>query len=497
MKQHLLLNINPRQFKPVQHSFCSSLFFSTILHRPSEKNVTTDTFFFKTERDKIFGMKNLKKLFLRSFLFFIALTSASPSSSFAGYTWVRNTTFGSLSFWSMASSLTGQKLVGVPEYTGYLYTSADGGTTWIPRTSLGVQNWFSVASSSDGTHLVAVTRTYGASYSQVYTSTNSGTSWTLQTGAGLTSSWMSVASSYDGMKLVLVGPNSCATSINGGVTWTSHTINPGWHAWWSVASSSDGTHLAVVDNVGGGTSNFIYTSSNSGATWVQHLSAGSHVWLGIASSADGTKLTAVSGDGGAASTGHIYLSNNSGLTWTPASSAGANYWYSVSSSADGSKLIAGNLNSGISMSTDSGVTWVSQSTPSSCSGWEAVVASGDGTHFAADDGCFSWNAAATIVGQMVVTSSVTSITATSAVLKGYFYDSGSATSVGFEYGPSTSYSSIVTLGTPMSASGSFSTPVTGLTCGTFYHFRAYATKLLSADFGADLTFVTLPCPAGS
>ena len=59
-------------------------------------------------------------------------------------------------------------------------------------------------------------------------------------------------------------------------------------SWQSIASSSDGTKLAAV--VSGG---FIYTSSDSGATWTERTAAGSRNWSSIASSSDGTKLAAV------------------------------------------------------------------------------------------------------------------------------------------------------------------------------------------------------------
>src|ERR1035438_9648461 len=68
-------------------------------------------------------------------------------------------------------------------------------------------------------------------------------------------------------------------------TWTQSTNAPAL-AWWAVASSADGTRLAAVVRNGG-----IYTSTNSGATWVSN-SAPVRTWWAIASSADGTKLAA-------------------------------------------------------------------------------------------------------------------------------------------------------------------------------------------------------------
>jgi hypothetical protein len=72
--------------------------------------------------------------------------------------------------------------------------------TWTAQTSglPGSAHWGSVASSADGTHLVAV-----VDGGQIYTSANSGATWTAQAGAPSTS-WLSVASSSDGTHLVAV-----------------------------------------------------------------------------------------------------------------------------------------------------------------------------------------------------------------------------------------------------------------------------------------------------
>lgn len=55
----------------------------------------------------------------------------------------------------------------------------------------------------------------------------------------------------------------------------------------SITSSSDGTKLAAASK------GYIYTSTNSGATWTKQTDAGSRRWTNITSSSDGTKLDAV------------------------------------------------------------------------------------------------------------------------------------------------------------------------------------------------------------
>jgi hypothetical protein len=88
----------------------------------------------------------------------------------------------------------------------------------------------------------------------------------------------------------------------------------------------------------------LYVSTNSGNAWTQlsNLSAGR-----IASSADGRKLVA------AGSGALIYDSTDYGLTWTTNVSP-SGYWSSVVSSADGTKLAA---------AVNGGGIWTSQTAP--------------------------------------------------------------------------------------------------------------------------------------
>jgi photosystem II stability/assembly factor-like uncharacterized protein len=93
----------------------------------------------------------------------------------------------------VASSADGSKLVAVVSW-GQIYTSVDSGATWTSRGPTG--NWYDVASSSDGSKLVAV-----VNWGQIYTSRDSGATWTARESAR---NWSAVASSSDGGKLVAV-----------------------------------------------------------------------------------------------------------------------------------------------------------------------------------------------------------------------------------------------------------------------------------------------------
>jgi photosystem II stability/assembly factor-like uncharacterized protein len=233
---------------------------------------------------------------------------------------------------SIASSADSIKLVAVSGY-GQIYSSADSGASWTQRTAPSL-NWTSVGSSTDGAHLLAA-----AGNGQLYTSTDSGLTWIPRATA---QNWSSVASSSDGTKLVaVVSGGLIYTSTDSGVTWTPRATNQGWR---SVASSSDGTKLAA------GSDGPIYTSTDSGATWSP---SGTILgWSSVASSSDGTKLVAVTG-------GQLYTSNNSGITWT-SRITNQSQWQSVASSSDGSFIVATagySSGSGLYLSTNAGASW--------------------------------------------------------------------------------------------------------------------------------------------
>ena len=91
------------------------------------------------------------------------------------------------------------------------------------------------------------------------------------------------------------------------------------------------------------------------------------------------------------------------------------------------------------------------------------------------------------------------ITATTATLHGEVIACYLPTAVSFEYGPTTSYGTVVTAFPATVNGGGTSTAiglVSGLTQNTLYHFRIIGTNLQGTSYGNDLTFTTL-CPAPS
>jgi hypothetical protein len=198
---------------------------------------------------------------------------------------------------------------------------------------------------------------------------------------------VAVAGNYDG-----IGP--IYTSTNSGTTWILNNA-PNMH-WYSVASSADGNKLVAVVNNGG-----IYTSTDSGATWTQAADAPGKLWTSVASSADGTKLAAGN------SIGTIYTSINSGINWTMAANAPSASWWGIAASADGSKLAAAYVAPFPGMiytSTDSGTTWAPNNVTD---GWTSIASSADGNNLVAasslriytsTDSGASWTSNNVIVG---------------------------------------------------------------------------------------------------
>jgi hypothetical protein len=226
------------------------------------------------------------------------------------------------------------------------------GSLWTPRENN--RSWLSVATSSDGRKLVAV-----ADGGQIYTSGDAGSTWTPRES---NRNWGSVASSADGTKLIACGygASRCYLSTDSGVNWVPDLFLA---AWTSVAASADGSTLVAV-----GLNQQIWVSTSGGSFQPRESS---RQWSAVASSADGTKLVAT------VDNGLVYTSGDSGATWTPR--ATNQFWRAVASSADGTKLLAA-TNTSIFTSNDSGLTWATRG-PTLF--WRSVNSSADGVRLAA------------------------------------------------------------------------------------------------------------------
>ena len=330
------------------------------------------------------------------------MIACSTSMFGQNFVWTQ-TSAPNLNWEAITSSSDGTKLAAVV-YGDYIYTSTNSGVTWTQQTNSGSRTWSCIASSADGTKLVAAVY-----YGGIYASTNSGATWTLSSAP--IESWQAIASSSDGTKLVAVTYGGFNTSTNGGV-YTSTDSGKSWKKtaaptlygtqgyipnWQSVASSSDGSRL--VAGVNGG---FLCVSSDAGTTWTTTSAPnGSGAqWYSIASSSDGTKLVAVTLGLG------IYASTDAGTNWTKTSAPSSFMsWVSVASSSDGNNLAAADANSGIYTSTNAGATWTHSKNSAPSQFWRSVTSSADGTQLAA---AANDSGAGIFTGTLVFAPSITS-----------------------------------------------------------------------------------------
>ena len=293
---------------------------------------------------------------------FLGFAHAYYTSTNSGAAWTSNSMPQMFPSWNrIACSADGSILV-ASSVSSVIWVSTNSGTSWLSNNVTGVTEWSAVASSADGNKLLAADGSDFSYPGLIYISTNWGITWSPTSAP--TNSWTSVASSADGTKLVATTWNSQAragliggsggyiyASTNAGLTWapTGAPTNSGWTA---IASSADGCKLVAANNpllsntapytiVSPG---LIYTSTNSGATWVSN-NVPDNLWEGVASSADGSRLI-VTGQGNPSG---IYTSTNSGATWTSNNIPAPPTYsiYSIASSADGSILMAGGDGGGI------------------------------------------------------------------------------------------------------------------------------------------------------
>ena len=304
--------------------------------------------------------------------------------------WEESTTSGKLYWSNICSSSTGQYLavtdlgngIGFSATGGYIYTSDDYGSTWTQQTGAGSKVWTSISMSSNGLYLAACAS--NAEYSShIYTSNNRGVSWTLRNNLLLDSatkySWRSITISDDGTRIaacadaeyktVITDGSFIFTSSNSGSSWISRNSRRSWSF---ITSSPNGVYLAACEING-----YIYTSSNSGTSFIERTGAGIKSWTSIAISDDG-KIIALT-----VYLGYIYTSSNSGQSFTSQTGSGSKYWGGVCSSSTGQYLAAceGTTYGKIYTSNDYGVTWI-QHTHSFLNDWGFITSSSDGKRIA-------------------------------------------------------------------------------------------------------------------
>ena len=136
------------------------------------------------------------------------------------------------------------------------------------------------------------------------------------------------------------------------------------------------------------------------------------------------------------------------------------------------------------------------------------VTSSQGTTFAgwttADNGTCALNGTIWLLGSggtniapTITTGAASSITTTGATLNATVNPNGQSTTVQFQYGLTTTYTSTSSVVGTFTGTNTQATNLTvsGLTAGTLYHFRAVATNAAGLSTGSDATFTTATTPS--
>ncbi len=299
------------------------------------------------------------------------------------FVWTRLDAAGSKAWDGIALSSNGTIMyAGIHADTGRIWSSSNSGASWTEQTSgYSANYWAGLTTSYDGQHVTASTMGCCGT-GVIITSSNYGASWAPH---GPNISWVRVASSSDGSKQIASDNGYSAptgqvyTSTDYGASWTATiTTQADWRA---VASSANGVNLAAAQYGG-----YIYTSSNSGANWTQRTIAGSRTWISLTMSADGTKIAATANDT------NVYLSLDSGNTWSPVSIPDSHYCTSVSSSADFTVIALSDYDASgsyVYTSQDYGQHWT-QETGTGKFPWAQIACSADGTRIVVQSNGIGW-----------------------------------------------------------------------------------------------------------
>jgi hypothetical protein len=378
---------------------------------------------------------------------------------------------------------------------GAAYVFTRSGSTWSQQQKLlasdgAASDYFghSAAISSDGNSVIIGAHGNNSIRGAAYLFTRTGVVWTerkkftASDGAASDQFGVSVAISGDG-GIALIGAwgrtlNQGAAYLftGSGSTWTQQTTltaSPAVsneHFGFPVVLSGDGgTALIGTYNVG----NAAYVFTGSGASWTQQAKLASS----DLASGDGFGITvALDGDGNTAlvgayakptgvAKGAAYIFKRDGSTWTEvAKPMGADVangdWFGrfVALSGDGSTALIGAYQQPLN--------------------WNLAV--GSAYLFSAP------------TGASVTTVAVTSVTATSASGGGNVQsDSGlSVTGRGICWGTNLNPTLSDNCVASGAGTGSFTGPISGLTQGTGYHVRAYATNAAGTEYGNEVIFFT-------
>ena len=242
-------------------------------------------------------------------------------------------------FTSIACSSNAQIVIACAT-SGYIWVSLDSGGTFIRQNGPGVASWVSVACSADGTKMVAVDGSPG----YIWTSSNSGSSWTQRTAAGQRV-WTAVGMSPNGTYVVAAVANSNVyTSSNSGVDW----VNPSNIQTYetpniltlvscnNITVSNDGATLYLSDNANTTpVPRPFWYSNNFGSNWIPSSGrTDMYNTVAIKSTTTGSQIFL------ALRNGLVYVSYNNNLINGLGGYGPQKVWTSLTISDDGLKVAA-------------------------------------------------------------------------------------------------------------------------------------------------------------
>jgi hypothetical protein len=238
--------------------------------------------------------------------------------------------------------------------------------SWTLRTTPVSKTWLSVAY---GNGVLVAICSGAAGVNDVMRSVDSGVTWTsVSTGTSVSFSDVTYAAGL----FVAVGSTIIYTSADGGQTWTSRS-NPG--RLWTDIAYGNGLFVAIGYAATGPTISTFFTYSSDGITW----SAGSSTLYGWTVGgicygggyfiALGNQIYDV--DGPVAGLPGAAFRSSDGSTFTGAGNPGDGYqWAGVAYGVSRFVGVTSNGTSSAALSTDAGVNWSTQTTPSG--GWNSV-----------------------------------------------------------------------------------------------------------------------------
>ena len=226
-------------------------------------------------------------------------------------------------------------------YNGEIWSSNAGVTSWsvYGGTPAGIQNWTGVAirGQSLPSTVIACVEAGNLWLTTNYNVFAGTATWVELTGGGFPApnlNWTSVAIAGDGTDMLATAGTDIWLSTNSGTTWQQSTPAAGGTSWSSTAINDDGS--------------ITYASRDGGTIWKGTLGApivgydNSMGWVSVCSSTTGTNLGAITYDTSGA------YSTDTGATWTyftdlssaPVWNLPETLWNTIVSSGDGSIMYA-------------------------------------------------------------------------------------------------------------------------------------------------------------